>query len=134
MGQGNSLSVIGANTFRGEISGLRYHAIDAQAKVTSEGTQSDTFPVINLYLIPVSTNRINVKIRFSNSAIKAYVLDMLEEIAYLWPETNNQINQEKLIKAESQGGNPGLSKSELIYRLAKAIEAEEIKAKNPEKT
>ena len=75
----------------------------------------------------MSTNRINVKIRFSNSAIKAYVLDMLEEIAYLWPETNNQINQEKLIKAESQGGNPCLSKSELIYRLAKAIEAEEIK-------
>jgi len=64
-----------------------------------------------------------------------YLNEILEALYQDWSEARpaQQVGGQDIEKNERRkGGRPGLSRDVLIYRIAKALEAEEIKLRNPD--
>ncbi len=85
------LLVINAPTFERELHGVRVHEIKAMIGEPLPDDSKDMvttlpFPVIQLELFEPAENRINVKISCLHDSLQVYFINMLGEIAKLWPE------------------------------------------------
>lgn len=93
---GKSLSVYGSPTYKGQHQGVRNHEIIA-AISTPHPTEpncevhSFTFPVIEIELFEPAENRLIVKLLCRHRRLILYYLNMLREIAKLWPETAKEV-------------------------------------------
>lgn len=91
-----TLLVVGAPTFKGQRQDLRLHEI--RAHIGKPGATDPealelgfSFPVIELELFEPAENRINVSLKCNHQSLVAYHIEMLGEIAKLWPETSKSV-------------------------------------------
>jgi hypothetical protein len=92
--------------------------------------------VFTFDLLPLDDNQLEVRARCYRDALEIPFEEVLAEIEKRWPGARKELTGEQ---AEAQadkkrGGRPGLDHDELIYRLAKAQEAEEMRLDNPDMT
>ena len=91
-----NLGVIAGQTLKNVNRGFRKHEINAmitKPHPTEPGpeAQSFPFPVIEFEIFEPAENQIIVKFLHCDNRLLPYLINLLGEIAHMWPETNDEI-------------------------------------------
>jgi len=91
--------------------------------------------LISVDVMQLAPERMEVTIECSHPAVMGYYEELLARIGERWPEAQaDTAIGASAPEKQRRGGRPGLDHHELIYRLAKAQEAEEIRRGDPSMT
>jgi len=93
-----ALSVIGGPTYEKEFQGLRRHVIKASfSTISLEEPDAEVlsfpFTVVEIEIQEPTEKRLFVQARCRHTAMRPYFLEMMREIAKLWPETETAIRK-----------------------------------------
>lgn len=114
-----------------------FEEAEARARSTGDNWLGD---LISFDTVQLAPERLEVIAKYNPPAVMSYAVmtyfdGLLAAIEKRWPEAQMQVAIVASVPEKQRpGGAPGLNREELVYRLAKAQEAEEIKRKCPELT